>query len=253
MTRSPESRVRTGLGWAVHAYTATGLVLGAGIVALLMQPERTADTYRACFLLMLAAVVVDATDGTLARAVRIKEAVPGFDGRRLDDLVDFLLYTCLPLLLIDRAGVLPDGWRWVLVAALVASAYGFCQADVKTADGAFVGFPSYWNIVAFYLFALPVSGGWAVGLVLGLAALTFVPSRYPYPTQPGRVNRVMLVLSVPWAVVLAVALAFAWTEETFRSLVWVSVVYPVLYLGTSWAASLRRVVSGEVPRPAVGD
>jgi phosphatidylcholine synthase len=159
----------------------------------------------------------------------------------------------LPLLLIDRAGVLPDGSRWVLVAALVASAYGFCQADVKTADGAFVGFPSYWNIVAFYLFALPVSGGWAVALVLGLAALTFVPSRYPYPTQPGWVNRVLLVLSVPWAVLLAAALAFAWEEETFRALVRVSVVYPVLYLGTAWAASLRRVVSGEVPRPSVGD
>src|SRR5690348_5255711 len=184
----PVSLVRKCLGWAVHAYTGCGLLLAAGVVSLLLQPERTAETYRTCFLLMLVAVVVDATDGTLARAVRIKEAVPGFDGRRLDDLVDFLLYPCLPLLLIDRAGLLPGSCRWVLVVALVASAYGFCQADVKTDDGAFLGFPSYWNVVAFYLFALPITGGLAVGLILGLAVLTFVPSRYSYPTQPGRLN-----------------------------------------------------------------
>ena len=241
---TPVTRVRRLLGWAVHAYTASGLLLAAGVVSLLLQPERTAETYQVCFLLMLAAVIVDATDGTLARAVRIKEAVPEFDGRRLDDLVDFLLYTCLPLLLIDRAGLLPEGCRWVLLVALVASAYGFCQTDVKSADGAFVGFPSYWNAVAFYLFALPITGAWAVALILGLSALTFVPSRYPYPTQPGRVNRLMLLLSVPWTLVLAAVLVFEWDEDVRRATVRASVVYPAVYLGTAWVMSLRRRASG---------
>ena len=241
---TPVTRVRRCLGWAVHAYTGCGLLLAAGVTSLLLRPERTAETYRSCFLLMLAAVVVDATDGTLARAVRIKEAVPGFDGRRLDDLVDFLLYTCLPLLLIDRAGLLPGGCRWVLVVALVASAYGFCQADVKTADGAFLGFPSYWNVVAFYLFELPVPGGWAVGLILGLSVLTFVPSRYPYPTQPGSLNRLMLLLSIPWTLVLAAVLVFDWDEDVRRTTTRASVVYPAVYLGTAWVMSLRRRASG---------
>ena len=241
---SPVSRVRKCLGWAVHAYTGCGLLLAAGVASLLLQPERTAETYRTCFLLMLVAVVIDATDGTLARAVRIKEAIPEFDGRRLDDLVDFLLYTCLPLLLIDRAGLLPDGWRWVLVVALVASAYGFCQADIKTEDGAFLGFPSYWNVVAFYLFALPVAGEWAVGLILGLSVLTFVPSRYPYPTRPGRLNRLMLLLSVPWTLVLAAALVFDWNEGLLHTAIRASVAYPAIYLGSAWVMSLRRLVSG---------
>jgi phosphatidylcholine synthase len=239
----PVTRVRRWLGWAVHAYTASGLLLAVAITSLLFQSERTADTYRVCFLLMLAAVVIDATDGTLARAVRIKEAVPEFDGRRLDDLVDFLLYTCLPLLLIDRAGLLPEDCRGVLVVALVASAYGFCQADVKTADGAFLGFPSYWNVVAFYLVALPITGNWAAGLILGLSVLTFVPSRYPYPTMPGRLNRLMLLLSVPWALVLAAALVIAWHEGERQVLIQVSAAYPAVYLGTAWVGSLRRCVS----------
>lgn len=248
----PVSRARRCFGWAVHAYTGCGLLLAAGVTSLLLEPERTAGTYRACFLLMLAAVVVDATDGALARAVRVTEVVPGFDGRRLDDLVDFLLYACLPLVLIDRAGLLPGGCRWVLVAALVASAYGFCQADVKTEDGAFLGFPSYWNIVAFYLIALPVTGGWAVGVILGLAALTFVPSRYPYPTRPGRLNRRMLLLSVPWAVLLAAALVLDWGGEEGRALVRASLLYPAVYLGSAWAMSLRGLVSGGARRRTAG-
>ena len=240
----PVSWMRTGLGWAVHAYTASGLVLAAGVVGLLLQPENPPGTYRTCFLLMLVAVFVDATDGTLARAVRIREAVPGFDGRRLDDLVDFLMYTCLPLLLIDRVGLLPAGSRWVLLVALVASAYGFCQSDIKTADGSFLGFPSYWNIVAFYLFALPITGDWAVGLILGLSVLTFVPSRYPYPTQPGRLNRLMLLLSLPWAAVLAAALVVDWSGESFHTLARASLVYPAFYLGVAWALSARRALTG---------
>ncbi|MDY3561773.1 CDP-alcohol phosphatidyltransferase [Gemmata sp. JC673] len=237
------SPVRVCLAWSVHAYTGSGLALGAWIAALLLEPARTPDTYRTCFLLMLAAVLVDATDGTLARAIRIREVVPGFDGRRLDDLVDFLLYTCLPLVLIDRAGLLPEGSRWVLVVALVASAYGFCQADIKTADGAFLGFPSYWNIVAFYLFALPVTGAWAVALIAALAALTFVPSRYAYPTQPGRGNRVLLVLGVPWALVLLAAMVPSWEDGPPRALVRASLLYPVLYLASAWSLSLYRAVS----------
>jgi len=245
---TPVTRVRRCLGWAVHAYTGCGLLLAAGVTSLLLQPERPAETYRLCFLLMLVAVIVDATDGTLARAVRIKEAVPGFNGRRLDDLVDFLLYACLPLLLIDRGGLLPEGCRWVLLGALVASAYGFCQAEIKTADGAFLGFPSCWNVVAFYLFALPVTGGWAVGLILGLSVLTFVPTRYPYPTQPGRVNRLMLLLSIPWTLVLVAALAFDWNDGVHQLMIRVSVAYPAVYLGSAWVMSLRRRLSRSADR-----
>ncbi len=228
------SAVRRVLGWCVHAYTASGLLLGAWIAALLVQPERTPDTYRTCFLLMLAAIVVDATDGTLARAVRIREAVPGFDGRRLDDLVDFLLYTCLPLLLIDRAGLLPGDCRWVLLAALVASAYGFCQTDVKTADGAFLGFPSYWNVVAYYLYAGPIEGDAAAAVVLVLAVLTFVPIRYPYPTQPGRLNRLMLVLALPWGALVLVDLLRPWDADRPRWPVYASAAYPAAYLVAGW-------------------
>ena len=189
------------LGWCVHFYTALGLVAAAAIAALIIDGRP--ESFRRAFLLMVAATLIDATDGTLARRVRIKEVLPGFDGRRLDDLIDFLTYTCLPLLLIARAGLLPGGWEVCLLLPLLASAYGFCQVSAKTDDGYFLGFPSYWNLVAFYLYTLqPLSGWFSLGVVVLLSLLTFVPSRYLYPTQRGKLNRVTNLLGAAWAVLL---------------------------------------------------
>src|SRR5947209_20532998 len=155
---------------------------------------------------MAVALFVDATDGTLARRAKVKEVLPGFDGRKIDDITDFLTYTSLPLLLIWRAHLLPEGTNWCLVIPLLASAYGFCQSAAKTDDGYFLGFPSLWNVVAFYLYVLQIPGAMALGVLIVLAALTFVPSRYLYPSQPGRLNTVHNVLAVGWAVMLVIVL-----------------------------------------------
>ena len=155
---------------------------------------------------MFVATIIDATDGTLARLVHIKEAVPSFDGRRLDDLIDFQTYTCLPLLLIWRAGLLPPGQEAWLLFALAASAYGFCQVQAKTDDGYFLGFPSLWNLVAMYLYVLPLGRLARAPVVIILALLTFVPSRYLYPSsQPGRLNIVATVTGVVWGVLVYLA------------------------------------------------
>src|SRR5438093_2986667 len=153
-TASVTSRtsIRLIFAWLVHLYTALGLVCAAGIAVLIVRGGDR--SFRLAFLLMMVATAIDATDGWLARRAHVKELLPGFDGRALDDLIDFHTYASLPLLLLWRAGVLPDGWVWLLLFPLLASAYGFSQVDAKTDDGFFLGFPSYWNITAFYLFVL---------------------------------------------------------------------------------------------------
>jgi phosphatidylcholine synthase len=230
------------LGWCVHGYTALGLV-AAGLIAVLLV-RGDADAFRWSFLLMAAATVVDSTDGTLARKVRIKEVVPGFDGRRLDDIVDFLNYTFLPLLLIWRAGILPAGQEAWLFLPLLASVYGFCQVQAKTDDGYFLGFPSLWNLVALYLYALPLSGWASLAIVIVLALLTFVPIRHLYPSQPGLLNRVSMIAGVLWAPLVA---SLIWTlpggalprvSESTTRLALVSLLYPLYYLGVSWAISV---------------
>ena len=243
-------RPRVLLAWCVHLYTALGLGCAAAIAVLLSTatPDSVA-AFRWSFVLMAVATLFDATDGTMARAVRIKEVLPGFDGRKLDDLVDFLTYTCLPLLLVWRAGLLPEGWRAWLLLPLLASAYGFCQVSAKTADGYFLGFPSYWNLVAFYLYALqPLSGWLTVALVVVPALLTFVPSRYLYTTQRGRLNRVTNLLAGVW-VGLVVWILWRLPDEALspasepgrltRGLALLSLFFPAFYLAASWLVTFK--------------
>lgn len=229
------------LAWCVHGYTALGLVAAAGMAVLIVQGGEVA--FQRAFLLMLVACLIDATDGTLARLVQIKETVPDFDGARLDDIIDFQTYTSLPLLLIWRAGILPEGWNWWLIVPLVASAYGFCQTAAKTDDGYFQGFPSYWNLVALYLYYLQLPGPAAVGLLLFFAGMTFVPLRYLYPSMRGRLNFISCVLAVPWAVLLMYALSIELTHPDdrvhLRQLMIASLYYPAYYLLISWRVSLR--------------
>jgi len=213
------------VAWSVHLFTSLGLVCAAGMAGLIVQGGD--DAFRGAFGLMLLATLIDALDGSLARLARVGKVLPEFDGRRLDDLIDFQTYTSLPLLLMWRAGLAPGPW---LILPLLASAYGFCRKQAKTDDGYFLGFPSYWNIVAFYCYFLPIP---AVPLVVVLSILTFVPSRYLYPSQPGGLNRLNNILAAPWvAMVVAICAGY-------RSLAWPSLYYPVFYMGASFWVSVR--------------
>jgi phosphatidylcholine synthase len=212
--------------WVAHLYTALGLVCAAGIAVLVVRGDDR--SFRLAFGLMALATIIDATDGWLARKARVKEVTPGFDGRALDDLIDFHTYTSLPLFLVWRAGVLPSNLGWVLLLPLLASAYGFSQTQAKTDDGFFLGFPSYWNVVAFYLYLLEPPAWIAIALILTCVVLTFVPTRYIYATQGGPFAKSMTVGAVIWtALVLWVLFA---DRSDARTLAVVSLIYPVLYL-----------------------
>ena len=181
--------------------------------------------------------------------MHVKELLPNFDGAKLDDLIDFLTFTSLPLALIWRAGLLPSGTEWLLVVALLASAYGFCQVPAKTVDGYFVGFPSYWNIVAFYLYVLEIPGWLAATAIVVLAVLTFVPSYYVYPSRGATLSRTTNFLGGVWVVLLAWILWQLPTEELSpgaapadydRTVAVLSLFYPVYYVVISWAITVRR-------------
>jgi len=244
------------LAWCVHAYTALGLVAAGGMVIAIVDGQPA--SFRFAFILMLVATLIDATDGTLARAVNVKKVLPHFDGRRLDDLIDFHTFTTLPLLLIWRAELIPPAWQVCLLAPLVASAYGFCQSHAKTDDGYFLGFPSYWNIVAFYLYILQPLPWLALALILFFAIMTFVPARYLYPTHRGRLNRLSNVLAVPWAIALTLLLVWLpqqrvdgrYADQATFELALASLAYPAYYLLVSWGISLHILVRARRMRRA---
>jgi phosphatidylcholine synthase len=228
--------MKKALAWLVHLYTAMGLVAAAGMAVLIVRGGDA--SFRRAFSLMMVATAIDATDGWLARKARVKEVLPGFDGRALDDVIDFHTYTSLPLFLLWRAGILPDGLAWLLVLPLLSSAYGFSQVHAKTPDGFFLGFPSFWNIVAFYLYVLHPQVWVSVTLIVTLAVLTFIPTPYLYPTRGGPFSRLLNVCAAIWFVSLGLVLFGP--EEHRRTVGIVSLGYPVMYFALSAFVTLKR-------------
>jgi len=182
---------------------------------------------------------VDASDGVFARLARVKEVLPGFDGARLDDIVDYLTFVFLPVLLLYYAGDLPAAWGGAVASVvLLSSAYGFSQTQAKTSDYFFTGFPSYWSIVVLYQYALRLAPPVNAVMLLGLAALVFVPIGYVYPSRTPTLRGLTVALGLVWGAA-TVALIFVLPDVP----VWLQVVslaYPVYYVMLSLALHLRR-------------
>jgi phosphatidylcholine synthase len=225
MSAVPATRVA--LAWGVHLLTASGAVIGVLALAAI-----GAGAFRTAAIWMLAALAIDSVDGTLARAVRVREVLPRIDGRRLDDMVDFLNYVIVPVAFMAASGHLL-GWAWT-AAPVLASAYGFSQVEAKTEDDFFLGFPSYWNAIALYLWLLDMPPALGTALVVAFAALVFVPLKYLYPSHMRAWRRVTLLGAAVWMIVLA--LASAWREASWSGpLALASLAYPAWYVGLSLA------------------
>ncbi len=221
--------------WLVHAYTASGTALAMLTVMAVWQ----GDTVRALWL-GLAAMVVDGTDGMLARHLEVKRWVPWFDGALLDNIVDYLTYAFTPMILLWSTGYLGHGTSATVLAVmpLLASAYQFCRVDAKTEDHLFLGFPSYWNIVAFYVIVLDLGPRTVAVLLIVCAVLVFLPVGYVYPSRTGTLRRTTLALTTVWLVSYAVLLS----QVPSPGAVWlaISLVYVLYYVALSLYLTARR-------------
>jgi phosphatidylcholine synthase len=205
------------LAWLVHLYTALGAVVAFFTVLCIEQ-----DLFQEAFWLMSLAVAIDASDGTLARAVRIKEVIPWFDGDRLEDVIDYANYVMVPCLFLLHAKLLPSqDALWLAGLPLVASAYGFCQKEAKTTDHFFLGFPSYWNIVAFYLYVLRTPLWVNAFSIIIFSILVFVPIRYVYPSRSPIYRGFTNGLGVVWAAEV-IAIIYLLPQPP-RELLWLEV------------------------------
>ncbi|MGI8434421.1 MAG: hypothetical protein ACR2LE_06770 [Nocardioidaceae bacterium] len=81
---------------------------------------------------------------------------------------------------------------------LLASAFQFCRVDAKTEDHLLLGFPSYWNVASFYIVVLDLQPAAVALLLVGCAALVFVPIGYVYPSRTETTLTLTLVLSAVW-------------------------------------------------------
>jgi phosphatidylcholine synthase len=221
--------------WGVHLFTASGAVAGLLALGAIARGD-----VAAAFWWMAYTLAVDSADGTMARAVGVKQVLPYVDGARLDDCVDYFTYVLVPAFFMVEAQLFPPAVA-LPVAALVclASGYGFAQTAAKTPDHYFTGFPSYWNVVAFYLWALEWNPWTNAAITTLLAIGVFVPLRYVYPSRTTTLRPVTIGLALVWGVALLWAL---WElPEKHPALVRASLAFPAYYVGLSIVLHLRAL------------
>jgi len=234
------------LPWLAHVYTALGV-----LAALAATLAVIGGDYRSAFIWLGVQIGIDATDGLLARALRVKERLPHFDGARLDDIIDYLTYVFVPVLLLLHAGRLPIGWgTGVAALVLLASAYGFSQtaAKIETTDYFFTGFPSYWNLVALYVYVLGLSPTANAAVLIVFAILVFVPLRYVYPTRTRTFKWLTNVLGIMWGLLL---IWIVWRlPATDLGVIHLSLAFPAYYLLLSlWLDRRSRRLATASPAP----
>ena len=230
-------RVKVALSWLAHLYTAS-----SAVIALLATIAIFEYRFRAAFFWLGLAIMVDASDGVLARAVCVKQRLPWFNGAKLDDIVDYLTYVFVPALLVWRSLLVPASWTIPVASAmLLSSGYGFNREDAKTSDHFFTGFPSYWNIVVFYLFVMHASQMVNAVILLVLAVFVFVPIRYLYPSRTPQLRSLTIVLGLVWGVMLLVML---WELPAVSPvLLWGSLLFPIYYVVLSLVVGRRRIIA----------
>src|SRR5436853_319991 len=126
----------------------------------------------------------------------------------------------------------------VALCPVLASAVGFSRIDAKTPDHFFTGFPSYWNIVAFYLWGL----GWPrlanAAVVVAFSIAVFVPIRYVYPSRTQALRPLTVALGLGWGAAVLAVLARPGTPP--RAVVLASLGFPVYYALLSFALHASR-------------
>jgi phosphatidylcholine synthase len=186
--------------WAVHVFTATGIIAGfMGLLSVLDGSPRAALTW------MMVAMVIDGLDGPIARHYDIGRVLPRIDGNALDLMIDYVCCVIAPALFMYRFGLFPttDNVALICVAAiLVSSLYLMANTDIQTPDHYFNGFPAMWNLVATVMFVLQSRPWVNVIAVAVLVVVTFVPVKFVHPLRVRDFRRVTVPVLAVWLAAL---------------------------------------------------
>jgi phosphatidylcholine synthase len=139
------------------------------------------------------------------------------------------------MLLIARLAWVPRPTLLFIAPPLLTSLLGFANAGAKDESGGFfLGFPSYWNIIAFYCGVIAAYGLHIVNaaMLVALSVLTVMPVGFIYPNlAPRRWKLAILGGAFLWTAIL-----LAMLPRYPRPPLWLvalSLVYPIFYTAVS--------------------
>lgn len=234
---NPDLNAKTALqkirAWLVHLYTSLGLIAAfLSIISILNEDAR------GFFILQSIAMFIDATDGFMARTFKVKIWAPQMDGRKLDDITDYINYTFLPVFFAYRFGMVNESGIIILGIVLITSVYGFCQNCAKTHDGFFTGFPNFWNILIFYLFVFKVEPLATAIILLVFSALIFIPVKFPNYSSKFFKSLLMVISLVFAAPIFIFILNF---HQPDMRLIFISLLAPIIYVTTAFLPFFNNI------------
>ncbi len=158
----------------IHLWTLAGLAFA--MLAALRIVEGQLDQAVRWLLLVL---VVDHTDGTLARAFQVRRRIPEVSGETLDLVTDVIGLTFVPMVFCWRAGVFLPGWGAPLAvaAAVTCSLKSSMKARVLEEGVSRGAPPAFFSLLLFWLLGLPPV--WATAYAAALVVLCWLPVPYP--------------------------------------------------------------------------
>src|ERR1700704_1964432 len=110
MPATPSKRI---FAFSVHVLTASGAA-----VALFALLAATHGDWPLMFLWLGVALVIDAIDGPLARAIDVAEVLPDWSGETLDLVVDYTTYVFVPAYAVAAGGLMPQAWATTAAAVI---------------------------------------------------------------------------------------------------------------------------------------
>jgi phosphatidylcholine synthase len=189
--------------YLVHFFTASG-----GAMAFLALFEAIDQRLATAFAWLGLALIVDGIDGTIARALHVRDRVPNLSGDVLDLVIDFTTYVFVPAGILVFSGFWPRPLALGLgIIIIVSAALYFSDLRMKTPDNWFAGFPAVWNVIVFYLVVFKPSP-WIATAVIAIAAIgQATPFVFVHPFRVAQFKPLTLAMCVVWSVAGFVAIA----------------------------------------------
>lgn len=188
------SRKHVRNAWAVHALTASGVIVGyIGLNSVI------GGHARAAILWLIGALILDGVDGPIARKLDVRSRIPTLNGNSLDLIIDYFTCTIVPVAFLYRFDILPDDTVVPMgFAILFVSALWMARTDQETEDGWFNGFPAEWNMIIPSLFLIRADLWVNFVICLIFVVLTLSRVQFAHPVSVREHRAVSLTFMLAW-------------------------------------------------------
>jgi phosphatidylcholine synthase len=209
--------MKTFLQWTflIHLWTLAGLAFAM----LAAQQLLTGDIDAAARWLLLV-LLVDHSDGTLARKFNVGKRIPEVSGETLDIITDVVGLTFVPMLFYWQADVFAPGWGPALaVAAAATCSLKYSMKAGLLKEGASRGAPpAFFSILLFWFLELPQ--GWATAYAVALIILCWMPIRYPITSLMTTHWKLGFESLINYLSFIAMVPALLWLQDAPAVLFW---------------------------------